>query len=74
MGAWIEISLFSAKLPQTLESHPTMGAWIEICIIMARMVHIVSHPTMGAWIEIFNFCKSCINTINSVAPHDGCVD
>ena len=54
-------------------SHPTMGAWIEIYLIKFCFWNSqMSHPTMGAWIEIVS-CLT-VTRLNSVAPHDGCVD
>ena len=54
-------------------SHPTMGAWIEILEIdLGTWINNGSHPTMGAWIEMVEAITNI--DIDSVAPHDGCVD
>ena len=49
--------------------------WVRGLKLMLRHVlpsQIASHPTMGAWIEICRISSSIY--IDSVAPHDGCVD
>ena len=50
-----------------------MGAWIEIMIWLNSIPFSKpSHPTMGAWIEMSMVVTK--GNIQSVAPHDGCVD
>ena len=54
-------------------SHPIRGAWIEITTSLACPQRLDrSHPIRGAWIEINYGIRD--SSMESVAPHTGCVD
>ena len=65
MGAWIEMTCFSAHSAH-ISVAPLVGAWIEIPNSSARNTDNIVAPLVGAWIEIsttpFNsaggYCRS----------------
>ena len=72
MGAWIEILFVGIKYGHD-GSHPTMGAWIEIVSGVSGVLTVECRTPR--WVRGLKFFIKCMSKfINTVAPHDGCVD